>query len=620
MAVMAAAASPGSSIAGLHPADIADAYGLSGGASGLTVGIVIPYDTPTLESDLATFRSSFGLPPCTTAQGCFSKVDQTGGTSYPSADVNWSLEASLDVDAVSSSCPSCKILVVEATSSQMSNLGAAVDEAVSLGASAVSMSWGAPENPYAANYSSQYFTHPGVPLIAATGDSAYPQASMPATLPNVIAVGGTTLTHTTVAGAERQATAAANALTVGNGTAAARAPTAVQEHAATLARAKADLAKAQGVATAAAKALASARTALTAQKKLVAQAATRYKAAAKKAQRSHAAAIRRALASTKASYAAHQKAYQKATALVTSRSRTVTAIAKTVHALTLSEMAAQSVVNTDNALTSTPPTVTKPVTPAPVRTPTPIVTSAPITTPTPPADAPPTASFTATQTSLSTAFDASASTDSDGTIAGYAWNFGDGSSGIGRTVTHAYATAGTYTATLTVTDNGGATDSSTAPITATAPAPATVSAARGTWMETAWSRGASGCSADVAKPTWQTDSACTMRTVADISAVGDANTGLAIYDTAAIAQGYTSDGWLVVGGTSLAAPLIAGMIVRSGDAANYDDASRFYAHPGSFWDVTSGSNGSCSGSSVCTAGVGYDAPTGLGTPKSLSSF
>lgn len=203
----------------------------------------------------------------------------------------------------------------------------------------------------------------------------------------------------------------------------------------------------------------------------------------------------------------------------------------------------------------------------------------------------------------------------------YAWSFGDGSSGTGRTATHTYAAAGTYTVTLTVTDDGGASGSASASVSVTAPAPAALSAARGSWMETAWSGAGSGCSASVGKPAWQTDSACSTRTVADVSAVADPATGLAVYDTSGtVAAGYTADGWMVVGGTSLATPLIAGMIVRSGHAANYNDASPLYANRGAFWDVTSGSNGSCSGSAVCTAGPGYDGPTGLGTPKSLASF
>ncbi|MCU1478501.1 MAG: hypothetical protein JWQ64_3194 [Subtercola sp.] len=85
-------------------------------------------------------------------------------------------------------------------------------------------------------------------------------------------------------------------------------------------------------------------------------------------------------------------------------------------------------------------------------------------------NAPPTAAIDSTVTNLSVALDASGSADSDGTITGYAWNFGDSTTGSGKTVNHSYAQAGTYTVTLTVTDNGGATGTATATVTATAPA------------------------------------------------------------------------------------------------------------------------------------------------------
>jgi PKD repeat protein len=87
----------------------------------------------------------------------------------------------------------------------------------------------------------------------------------------------------------------------------------------------------------------------------------------------------------------------------------------------------------------------------------------------PPANQPPTAAFTATPTGLSAAFDASTSTDPDGTINSYAWNFGDGTTGSGITTNHTYPAAGTYTATLVVTDNGGLTGTLAKPVTVTAP-------------------------------------------------------------------------------------------------------------------------------------------------------
>lgn len=92
---------------GLSPADLQSAYSLpslSAGA-GQTVGIVDAYDSPTAEADLAVYRAQFGLPACTTANGCFRKVDSSGGTAYPKADTFWGEEISRDLDAVSAICP-----------------------------------------------------------------------------------------------------------------------------------------------------------------------------------------------------------------------------------------------------------------------------------------------------------------------------------------------------------------------------------------------------------------------------------------------------------------------------------------------------------------------------------
>jgi subtilase family serine protease len=125
--------------------------------------------------------------------------------------------------------------------------------------------------------------------------------------------------------------------------------------------------------------------------------------------------------------------------------------------------------------------------------------------------------------------------------------------------------------------------------------------ARG-WTETAWDGATSGCSAYIHKPSWQRDNLCDMRTVADLSAVADPATGLAVYDT----FGYA--GWLQVGGTSLATPIVASVYTTS--------LRDLYRHPEELYDVTSGSNGTnCSDTYLCTAVPGYDGPTGLGTPN-----
>ncbi len=138
------------------------------------------------------------------------------------------------------------------------------------------------------------------------------------------------------------------------------------------------------------------------------------------------------------------------------------------------------------------------------------------------------------------------------------------------------------------------------------------------WSETAWAKGGSGCSAYITKPTWQADSGCARRTVADVAAVADPNTGVAVYDS------YGSSGganWLVFGGTSVAGPIIAGVYALARNASSVTAGSYPYSHRTSLFDVSSGSNGSCGTKPyLCTAGVGYDGPTGLGTPSGLGAF
>ena len=134
------------------------------------------------------------------------------------------------------------------------------------------------------------------------------------------------------------------------------------------------------------------------------------------------------------------------------------------------------------------------------------------------------------------------------------------------------------------------------------------------WTETVWSGAGSGCSAVYSKPTWQHDSGCSRRMEADVSAVADPNTGVAVYGPTSARR----SGWLVFGGTSVAAPLIGGIYGNNGGAVNY--GSDPYSHTANLFDVTSGSNGSCSPSYFCTGVTGYDGPTGLGTPNGISAF
>jgi subtilase family serine protease len=323
---------------GYGPAQFRTAYGLPSTLAAAvkpTIAIVDAYDNPAAESDLGVYSSTYGLPACTTANGCFKKVNQTGGSQYPRGDHGWALEISLDVQIAHGICPDCKILLVEAKSNSFANLMTAVDYASSH-ANVVSNSYGAGEFSGETGYDG-HFNHPGVPITVSSGDSGY-GVEYPAASQYVTAVGGTTL--------------ALNA----NGTRA---------------------------------------------------------------------------------------------------------------------------------------------------------------------------------------------------------------------------------------------------------------------SETAWSGAGSGCSAYEPKPSWQKDGGCARRTVADVSADADPATGAAVYDS------YGSSGrkgWFTVGGTSLAAPLVAGVYGLAGNGAATSYGSYPYAHTGSLFDVVSGSNGSCSGSYLCTSTAGFDGPTGLGTPAGIGAF
>jgi subtilase family serine protease len=334
---------PDATPSGFGPTDLQSAYALPASAgSGATVAIVDAQDDPNAAADLSTYRSQYGLPACTTANGCFQKVDQNGGTNYPTADSGWAGEISLDLDMVSAVCPQCHILLVEATTANMDDLGTAVNRAVTMGAKYVSNSYGGSEDSTDPTSDSQYFNHPGVAITVSSGDSGY-GAEYPAASKYVTAVGGTSLKR------------------------------------------------------------------------------------------------------------------------------------------------------------------------------------------------------------------------ASGTTRGWSesvWGTSSGGDGAG-----------------------------------------------------------SGCSAYDAKPTWQTDTGCAKRTIADVSAVADPATGLAVYDS------YQASGWQVYGGTSASSPIIASVYALAGTpAANTTPASYPYSHTTSLNDVTSGANGSCSSSYLCTAKSGYDGPTGLGTPNGTAAF
>ena len=320
---------------GFGPSDLRSAYALGSAAgAGQTVAIVDAYDDPYAASDLSTYRAQYGLTACTTTNGCFRKVNATGGSTPPRGNSGWAEEESLDLDMVSAICPSCHILLVEASSASMTDLGTAVNTAARMGAVAISNSYGGSEYSGESSWDSAYYYHPGIAITASSGDGGY-GVEYPAASPYVTAVGGTSLTRT--------------------------------------------------------------------------------------------------------------------------------------------------------------------------------------------------------------------------------------------------------------------------------------SNARG-WTESAWSGAGSGCSAYEPKPSWQTDTGCAHRTVADVSADANPNTGVAVYDS------YRVSGWLEFGGTSVASPIVASVYALANNAASLTYGSYPYSNISSLFDVTSGSNGSCGGSYLCTAGAGYDGPTGLGTPDGISAF
>lgn len=174
-----------------------------------TVAVVDAFDDPTAEADLDVYDKQFGLPACTTANGCFHKVNQAGNASpLPHKQGEWAGEISIDVQMARAVCQSCRILLVEASSEEFSDLGTAVNAAVNAGATEISNSYGGPEQPSYASLATTYFDHPGVVVAASSGDCGYlnkacsgeeTHANFPADSPRVLAVGGTSLSESKAA-------------------------------------------------------------------------------------------------------------------------------------------------------------------------------------------------------------------------------------------------------------------------------------------------------------------------------------------------------------------------------------------------------------------------------------
>jgi Subtilase family len=194
---------------GLRPQDLHSAYVLPTAApSEQKIALVDAYDDPTAEADLKVYDEAFHLPSCTSANGCFTKVNGKGKTSpLPVVEGGWALEISLDVEVAHAICQSCHILLVEASDDTNVSLDAAEETAVRLGASEISNSWATAEPAT----DSAVFNHPGIAITAAAGDygylnwdTPYPEErgliSYPASSPHVIAVGGTRLSLTAEGG------------------------------------------------------------------------------------------------------------------------------------------------------------------------------------------------------------------------------------------------------------------------------------------------------------------------------------------------------------------------------------------------------------------------------------
>jgi subtilase family serine protease len=182
------AGTPANQIPGFQPADLMTAYNLpSTGGTGQKLAVVIANEAPNAEADLAVYRSTFALPPCTTANGCLQVVKDDKNVQ---PDVQWSREAATDLDMASAVCPNCSLIFVEAKSSIDNDLAHAVNTAVNLGATVVSLSFTVPEGPGESN---GMWNHPRVAIVAAAGDNGYGLANWPAASTNAVAVGATSL-------------------------------------------------------------------------------------------------------------------------------------------------------------------------------------------------------------------------------------------------------------------------------------------------------------------------------------------------------------------------------------------------------------------------------------------
>ena len=192
----------------LTPQALHAAYSLPAGtptSPTQTIAVVDAFDDPGAEADLGVYDTQFGLPACTTANGCFRKIDEEGKASpLPPKEGGWDTEISIDVQMAHAICQSCRVLLVEADSESFDDLGTAVNAAVKAGATEISNSYGGPEISQYESLNSSYYDHPGVVVTASSGDCGYlnhacpayeSAANFPSDSPDVVAVGGTSLTE-----------------------------------------------------------------------------------------------------------------------------------------------------------------------------------------------------------------------------------------------------------------------------------------------------------------------------------------------------------------------------------------------------------------------------------------
>jgi hypothetical protein len=192
----------------LTPARLHEAYALpteTGAGAAQTIAVVDAFNDPTAEADLAVYDKQFGLAPCTSENGCFKQVNQEGNTGpLPKNEGGWATEISIDVQMARAICQNCHILLVETKSEEFSDLGAGVNAAAKAGASEISNSYGGTEQPSYSSLAKADYNHPGIVVAASSGDCGYynklcPEdtvgANFPADSPDVLAVGGTSLSE-----------------------------------------------------------------------------------------------------------------------------------------------------------------------------------------------------------------------------------------------------------------------------------------------------------------------------------------------------------------------------------------------------------------------------------------